>query len=69
MADFIASFDGRTYQGPRFRRFFGYSKDVAVRLAKQIGDETGATEIMMEYMSSGKNVGFWEKKGSRWYRV
>lgn len=69
MSDFIASFDGRSYQGPRFHRYFGYSKDVAVRLAKQRGDETGATEIMMEYMSSGKIVGFWEKKGSRWYKV
>lgn len=69
MADFTALFGGGTYKGPRVRRFFDYPKDVAVRLAKQIGDEIGATEIMMEYMPSGKIVGFWEKKGSRWYRV
>jgi len=69
MPNFIASFDGKFYEGPRFRRFFDYSKEVAIRLAKEVAEETGATEIYMEYMPSGKTVGFWEKKGSRWYKV
>lgn len=69
MPNFTASFEGRAYNGPRFRRFFDYSKDSAVRLAKEIADKEGATEFIMEYSPSGKTVGYWEKKGSRWYKV
>ena len=68
MPDFIASFEGRYYYGNRTIRFFGYSKEQAIRQAKRMADEQGADEIHIEYKGSGKSVGFWEKRGSRWYK-
>lgn len=70
MADFKVSFidylDGSgTYT---FRTYFMMSKENAIRLAKQDADRLRATEFSIEYKSSGKSVGNWVKKGSRWYK-
>lgn len=68
MPNFVARFEGRYYYGNRTVRFFDYSKDQAIRQAKKMADEQGADEIQIEYMGSGKSAGYWEKKGSRWYK-
>lgn len=69
MPDFLVSFEGQYIYSPSTHRFFDYSKDEAIRLAKRIGDEKKYRTIYITYMHSGKTVGFWEKRGSRWYKV
>ena len=68
MPDFIVSYEGHYLNSPRTHRFFDYTKDEAIKLAKKRGDENRARSIYIVYMHSGKTVGYWEKKGSRWYK-
>lgn len=68
MPDFIASYEGHYHNSPSSHRFFDYSKDEVIRMAKEIGDKKNARTLYIAYMHSGKTVGYWEKKGSRWYK-
>ena len=68
MADFEAYFDGYGLRGTHIHTYYGYSKDTVIRLAKQDGDKNNADEISISYKGSGKHVGFWEKKGTRWMK-
>ena len=68
MPDFVASFEGHYYYSHSTRRLFDYTKDEAIRLAKKTADEKGYRTIYLAYMHSGKTVGYWEKRGSRWYK-
>ena len=67
MADFKVNLDGRMYHGLRFTRYEGYSKDAVIKKVKDDANRMYADEFSIEYMS-GKPVGRWGKKGSRWYR-
>lgn len=69
MPNFLVSFERHYTNSHTINRFFDYSKDEAIRLAKKTADEGRYTLIYIEYMGSGKTVGYWEKKGSRWYKV
>lgn len=68
MPNFEASFEGHYYNSRTTHRFFDYTKDEAIKLAKRRADEQGYRSIYLTYMGSGKTVGYWEKKGSRWYK-
>ena len=68
MPNFVASYEDHYYNSSRTHRFFDYSKEEAIRLAKQRADEVGARTLYLAYMESGKTVGYWEKRGSRWYK-
>lgn len=67
MANFEVVFEGH-YNSRTTNRFFDYSKEEAIKLAKRTADEKGYTSIYITYMHSGRTVGYWEKKGSRWYK-
>lgn len=67
MADFNVSMEGRLYYGLRFTSYYGYSKDAVIKKVKADADRMYADEFSIEY-KSGKPVGRWTKKGSRWYR-
>lgn len=67
MPSFNASFLDRT-NTYSFHNYFMYSKELAIRQAKQDADMMHAVEFSMEYRGSGKSVGRWVKKGSRWYK-
>lgn len=67
MADFKVNLDGRMYHGLRFTRYEGYSKDAVIKRVKADADRMYADEFSIEY-KSGKPVGRWVKKGTRWYR-
>ena len=69
MPDFLVSFEGHYTNSYTTNRFFDYSKDEVIKLAKKKADEKGYGSIYIVYMGSGKTVGYWEKKGSLWYRV
>lgn len=67
MANYEAVFESR-HGNPRTRnRFFGYTKDEAIKQAKSMADKDGYTSIYMT-TANGNLVGFWEKRGSRWYK-
>ncbi len=68
MPDFMVSFEGHYYYSHTNHRFFDYTKEEAIRLAKKTADEKGYRTIYLAYMHSGKTVGYWEKRGSRWYK-
>lgn len=68
MADFLVSFEGHYIHSRTTIRFFDHSKEEAIKLAKRTADESGYRSIYILYMHSGKTVGYWEKKGSRWYK-
>lgn len=68
MPDFIASFEGHYYHSYTTHRFFDYTKDEVIRMAKELADRKGYRTVYVAYMHSGKTVGYWEKKGSRWYK-
>lgn len=68
MPNFIVNFEGRYYNSLRTHKLIDYSKDEAIRRAKMIGDVHDADSFYIEYMGSGKTVGYWEKRGSRWYK-
>jgi len=68
MPDFVASFEGHYYHSSRSIRLFDYTKEEAIRLAKRRADERRARTLYLAYMHSGKTVGYWEKRGSRWYK-
>ena len=50
-------------------RYDMYSKDEVVMMAKHLGLEMKADEIWISYVPSGKTIGYFERKGSRWYRM
>lgn len=68
MADFEVRFDGYFLIGPPIQRYYGYSKDSLIRLVKRDADKNRADTIDVEYLGSGKSVGRWVKRGSRWYK-
>lgn len=68
MADYIAHFVGSGFRfGSTKMRYLGYTKDAVIRKAKQDADEGMFSAFYLEYQS-GKSVGNWVKKGSRWYK-
>lgn len=69
MPNFMVSYEGHYYYSPTNHRFFDYTKDEVIKLAKQRADEKKYRTIYIAYLESGKTVGYWEKKGSRWYRM
>ena len=68
MPDFVASFEDGYYHSFTNMRYFDYTKDEAIRLAKAEADRRRSITLTLYYMHSGKSVGTWVKKGSRWYR-
>lgn len=46
---------------------YDFSKDISIGMAKSYGKMIGATLMTAEY-SSGKHIGIWELKGSKWYK-
>lgn len=68
MPNFLASFEGHYYHSASSHRLFDYTKAEAIKLAKKIADEKRARTIYLAYLESGKTVGYWEKRGSRWYK-
>ena len=68
MADFYVRFDGFFHIGDSIQRYYGYSKDAVVRKVKSDADKSRADTFYIEYLGSGKSVGNWVKKGSRWYK-
>ena len=67
MADFIVWMDGSRYKGLYMLQYLMYSKDAVIKKVKADADKADADEFSIEY-KSGKPVGRWTKKGSRWYR-
>ena len=69
VADCEVRVDGYMLRGTSIRTYFGYSKEGVIRQAKHDGDNDRADEISIWYKGSGKHVGFWEKRGTRWMKV
>ena len=67
MADFTVFMDGKRYTGLHMLSYMMYSRDAVIRQVKTDADKAHADEFSIQY-KSGKPVGRWEKKGSRWYR-
>ena len=67
MADFIVTFEDSYYAMVPFR-FFDYTKEEVITQAKKIANEKGYRSFHLTYMGSGKSVGYWQKRGSRWYK-
>lgn len=68
MADFEVRFDGWYHRGNTIQTYYGYSKDSVVRIVKRDADKTHADTFDIFYLGSGKTIGRWEKRGSRWYK-
>lgn len=67
MADFEAWFEGRGYEGQRKMRYLMMGKEWALKQAKEDGKRFGAEAFSLSY-ASGRSVGYWARKGTRWYR-
>ena len=73
MADFEAYFSGKSVffeeRGKRRMTYLMWSKDHAIRNAKEDAMRMDADEFSLYYRQSMKSVGQWDRKGSRWYKV
>jgi len=69
MPDFLVSFEGRSAFSRTTHRLYNYTRDQAIEQAKKIGNEKDYRTIYISYMGSSATVGYWVKKGSRWYKV
>ena len=49
--------------------YYFYTKEQAIRRMKNDADSMKARYFSAEYKGSGKYIGSWEKRGSRWYKV
>lgn len=68
MPDFEVWFEGSRYKGLPLMTYYGYSKKNVVEKVKWDANKENADEFHINYKGSGKSVGFWKKKGTRWYR-
>lgn len=69
MANYYVSFEkSRSFYGAGKRRYFDYSKDAVIRMAKKDADDMKADEFTVYCMPKMDIVGNWMKKGTRWYK-
>lgn len=68
MADFDVWFEGGRYRGLPLMSYYGYSKVGVISKVKLDADKEHADMFSIYYKGSGKSIGCWKKKGTRWYR-